>query len=80
MITILSIFGIILLGSTLPGVAKNKLPGNAPGTCVQPAGGKPTSDILLEGVSGVASVVYALGVSSGSFIVGGLYEFMVYNT
>ena len=77
MITVLSIFGISLLGSTLPAVAKDTVPGNAPGTCVQPATSKPTSDTLLEGLSGAAGVVCGLAVSSGSFIIGGLCGFVV---
>ena len=77
MITVLSIFGISVLGSTLPAVAKNTVPTNSPGTCVQPSNAKPTSDTLIEGISGAAGVVCGLAVTSGSFVVGGVCGLIV---
>ena len=74
MITVLSIFGISLLGSTLPAIAKDKMPTNTPkpDTCVQP-----TSDSIVQGLEGAAGVVCALAISSGSFIVGGVCGLIV---
>ena len=77
MIAVLSIFGISLLGSTLPAVAKDTVPANPPGTCVQPSNGKPTSDTLIEGISGAAGVICGLAVTSSSFIIGGVCGLIV---
>ena len=79
MITVLSIFGISLLGSTLPAVAKDKVPTNTPkpGTCVQSSSAQPTSDSIVQGLEGAAGVVCALAISSGSFIVGGVCGLIV---
>ena len=67
MITVLSIFGISVLGSTLSAVAKDTVPTNSPGTCVKPSSAKPTSDTLIEGMSGAA----------GSFVIGGVCGLIV---
>ena len=76
MITVLSIFGISLLGSTFPAVAKDKAPTNTPqpGTCPS---AQPTSDSIVQGLEGAAGVVCALAISSGSFIVGGVCGLIV---
>lgn len=79
MITVLSIFGISLLRSTLPAIAKDKRPTNTPkpDTCVQPPRAQPTSDSIVQSLEGAAGVVYTLAISSGSFIVGGICGLIV---
>ena len=75
MITVLSIFGISLLESKLPAIAKDKIPTNKPkpDTCVQS-----TSDSIIQGLGDAASVVCALAVNSGSFFIGGLCGLIVF--
>ena len=76
MMTVFSIFGISLLGSTLPAVAKDQMPTNTPkpDTAIQP---RPTSDSIIQGLEGAAGTVCVLAISSGSFIVGGLCGLIV---
>lgn len=79
MITILSLFGISLLGSTLPAIAKDKMPTTTPTTpnSVQAPSAKPSSESIIQGLEGAAGVVCALAVSSGSFVVGGVCGLIV---
>lgn len=79
MITVLSIFGISFLGSTLPAIAKDTVPANTPkpDTCIERPSAQPSSDSVVQGLKGAASVVCALAISSGSFIVGGICGFIV---
>jgi hypothetical protein len=79
MITVLSICGISLLGSTLPAIAKDKLPTDAPkpDTCVPAPSAQLISDSIIQSLEGAAGVVCALAISSGSFVVGGLCKLIV---
>jgi hypothetical protein len=78
--TVLSIFGIILLASVLPAVAKDvpkDVPKNTPKpgqTCPSPPS-QPTllpSKQIVEGLAGAAATICGLAISSGSFIIGGI--------
>jgi hypothetical protein len=76
--TVLSIFGVTLLASVLPAVAKD-VPKNTPKpgqVCPSPS---PTpqpalvpSQQIISGLSGAAATVCALAISSGSFMIGGI--------
>jgi hypothetical protein len=74
--TVLSIFGVTLLASVLPAVAKDvpkdtpKPSQVCPSPTPQPA--LVPSQQIITGLSGVAATVCALAVSSGSFIIGGV--------
>ena len=72
--TVLSIFGVTLLAPVLPAVAKD-LPkkGAKPGQVCPAPTPKPElvpSQQIVAGLSGAAATICALGVSSGSFMVG----------
>ena len=79
MLTVISIFGISLLGSKLPAIAEDKMPTNTPkpDTCIQAPSAQPTSDSIVQGLEGAAGVICALAISSGSFIVGGVCGLVV---
>jgi len=73
-VTVLSIFGVTLLGSSLPVIAKD-LPAPGPGSATNPgAATNPPcpkqSDEMRKALSGAAASVCALAVTSGSFLVG----------
>lgn len=73
--TTLSIFGIAMLGSSLPAYAKDLpepppgTPGANPGTVPPPQKAKPSEE-LIKGIAGSAGSLCALVVSSGSYLVG----------
>jgi hypothetical protein len=68
--TVLGIFGLSLFSSVLPVLAKeipkNSLVGGTP----RPAP-KQAPPLLITNVPGTAATVYALAITSGSFVVGG---------
>jgi hypothetical protein len=77
--TVLSIFGVTLLASALPAVAKN-IPKNTP----KPGQVAPTSQPelvpsqqIITGLSGAAATVCSLAISSGSFLIGGICGIIV---
>ncbi len=75
--TVLGIFGVTLLTPVLSAVAKD-VPKNTPKpgpseVCPSPPANQPAltpSKELIKGITGVASSVCALAVTSGSFLVG----------
>nr|UZC30173.1 hypothetical protein [Entomoneis sp.] len=73
--TVLGIFGVTLLTSVLPAVAKD-IPKNTPTpgeVCSSPPANQTAiapSKEIVKGLSGVAASVCALAVTSGSFAVG----------
>ena len=70
MATVFSIFGITLLGSSLPVIAKDiPVPDSNPSSALNPPSPK-QSDELAKALSGAAASVCALAVTSGSFLVG----------
>ena len=81
--TVLSIFGVTLLASVLPAVAKD-VPKNTPKpgqVCPSPS---PTpqpalvpSQQIISGLSGAAATMCALAISSGSFMIGGICGLIV---
>lgn len=76
--TTLSIFGVALLAPVLPAVAKETAknipkPGDGPAPAVTPD----ESNKIISGLSGAASAIYSVAVSSGSFVVGAACGLMV---
>jgi hypothetical protein len=73
--TVLGIFGVTLLTPVLSAVAKD-VPKQAPPNQICPSPNQPpalvSSKDIVKGLSGVAASVYALAVTSGSFMVGAL--------
>lgn len=73
MATVFTIFGIGLLGSSLPAIAKDlPVPGSpSPGSNPNPKS-LPTkqSEEITKGITGAAASICAMAVSSGSFVVG----------
>ena len=70
MATVFSIFGITMLGSSLPAIAKD-IPGKPnPNSNSPPSPSPKPSQELTKAVTGAAASVCALAVSSGSFLVG----------
>jgi hypothetical protein len=72
--TVLGIFGVTLLAPVLPAVAKD-LPkkGAKPGQVCPTPTPKPAlvpSQQIIGGLSGAAASIWALAISSGSFLVG----------
>jgi hypothetical protein len=75
MATVFSIFGITMLGSSLPAIAKDikDIPGKPntnPSSPPSPSPSPKPSQELTKAVTGAAASVCALAVSSGSFLVG----------
>lgn len=77
--TVMTICGIVMIGSVLPAVAKDLPKGAAepvkeaakPGqVCPSPAPSPLPSEQIIGGLAGVAGSVCALAVSSGSFMIG----------
>lgn len=73
--TALSIFGVALLASTLPAVAKEVTKNGEPNpTEVYPAPaqqpGVVSSQQITSALSGAAAIIYGLAISSGSFVIG----------
>ena len=67
--TVLSIFGIVVLGSSLPVNAKDLPPKPGQSPQLQPAPPK-QSDEITKAVAGAAASVCAIAVTSGSFLLG----------
>lgn len=71
--TAISIFGITLFGPALPAVAKDLT-----NTSPRPSGGPPTSaptspgssEEIIKGLAGAASVICGIAVTTGSFALG----------
>jgi hypothetical protein len=74
MATVFSIFGITLLGSSLP-VSVKDIPVSAPNPSSAPS--PKQSDEIAKALSGAAASVWALAVTSGSFLVGAACEIVV---
>lgn len=70
--TVRGIFGIRLFAPVLPAIAK-AIPNKAPsskGFCPAPSAQPASSQQIIAGLSGAATTICALAVSSGSFILG----------
>lgn len=71
--TAVAIFGVTLFGPALVAVAKDLPKGNPKPTDIVPAPSPsvpPSNEILTTGLTGVASSVCALAITSGSFAMG----------
>ena len=76
--TVLSIFGVTLLASALPAIAKD-VPKNTPTPTPNQVCPSPTpkpalvpSEQIVSGLSGTAAAICALAISSGPFMIGGI--------